>query len=423
MGKISALTRVISRTSVMQYKDHPKPLSEIAHELDVKAVVEASVLRVGESVNITVQLIQADGERPLWGDSYECELKDVFTIYQDVTSTIATEIQITLTPQEEAALVRRKPVDPDAYEAYLTGCMYAVRYSELEMRKGLEYFRKAIEHDPTYAEAYAALAFTYAESDLYFMSREEAYPNVIAAAAKAMELDEGLAESHVALAMMRSTYDWDWNGAEAAHQRALELNPRSVPALLYYGGLLTFMRRGEEAIAVVQKAVEYAPLSVESHQNLGWVSYHARQYDEAIAHFQKTLELLEQSPDSTKEHQIHRQLMWCYIVKEMYDDAFAELAAVEIPADAFDRIWLYTASGRRDEIADVIDEVLAKDPTDDSPWTLAVLGETDRAIECLSRLYEERSTTLFFANVDVVFDDLRSDPRFQELMRRMNFPQ
>jgi serine/threonine protein kinase/tetratricopeptide (TPR) repeat protein len=424
LGKISAFEKVVSRTSVMQYKDAPRPLSEIARELGVKAVVEGAVLRAGDRVNVTVQLIQADNERPLWGDSFERDFTDILSIYKDVTSAIANEIRIVLTPGEEASLARRETVDPRAYEAYLTGRMHAARYTEDEMRKGLEYFRDAIEYDSTYAEAWAALSYTYAEATWYFMSPEESYPNVRAAARKALELDNRLAESHVAQAMIRNTYDWDWEGAEAAYRRALELDPRNEPALLYYAGFLTFMRRGDEAIEMIRRAVDQSPLSVECRQNMGWVYYHARRYDDAIAAYKKTLELLAQSPDSVKEVQLHRQLMWCYIVKRMFDEAFTELTQVEheLRPDSHDHIWLYVASGRRDEIAGVIEEVLAKDTAEINPWILAMLGENDRAIERLQQLYEQHDTFLFFASVDVIFDDLRSDPRFQELMRRANFP-
>jgi serine/threonine protein kinase/Tfp pilus assembly protein PilF len=421
LGKISGLERVISRTSIMRYKENPPSLSEIAREQNVKAVVEASVLRAGERVNITVQLIQADGERPLWGDSFERDLTDVFSIYKDVTTAIANEIRIALTPEEEASLAQTRKVDPKAYEAYLMGCMYSARYSRDAMMKGFEYFRKAVEYDSTYVEAYATMAIRYVDAGVMVMPRDETYPRALAAATKAMELDDGLAESHAAMAAVVSTFEWDWEGAEAAYRRALELNPRSEWALVSYAGFLNFMRRGEEAMATMRTAVEQAPLSVECRQNLGWVSYHARRYDEAIAHFMKTLELLKQSPDSTKEHQIHRQLLSCYIVTEQYEKAFEELAHLKIAPEAYDRVWLYVASGRRDEIADVIEEVLARDTAEINPWTLALLGETDRTIQRLEQLYEQRNTFMLFANVDLLFDDMRSDPRFQGLMRRAGF--
>jgi len=430
LSQISAL-RVISRTSVMQYKEHPKSLRDIARDLAVGAVVEASVLREGDRVRVTAQLIQADPEQQLWGDSFDRQLKDVFSLYSDIARAIAEKIQVTVTPEEAASLTHEHPVDPVAYEAYLKGNAYADKWGIPEFEKSFAYFEQAIAQDSTYAPAYAGLAMAYADAHIFYLPHDIAYPKLKEAATKASKLDAQLAESHIALGMLRSIGEWDWERSEAAFKRALEIDPRNEIARQEYGCFLTYMGRVDEAVAQLRQAVELAPLSLFINQNLGWAYYHSRRTDEAITQFQKTLELITQFPDPLKEKQIHRQLLWCYTMKGMFEQAFTELEIISEGLDpdsprhkyAYDRIWLYVASGRRDEIAEVITEVLAQNTLDIHPWTLAALGETDRLIENLTALYESHSAHMLFINISPgLYGPVRSDLRFQELLQRMNFP-
>jgi TolB-like protein/Tfp pilus assembly protein PilF len=429
LGQIDAL-RVISRTTVMQYKELSKPLPAIARELGVKAMVEASVLHAGDRVQMTVQLIRADPERQLWGDSYDRELSDVFSMYGDVARDVATEIRVKVTPEERALLARQRPVDPEAYEAYLRGMALGRKWGRSDFENARKFLELAIEKDPRFAPAYAELALAYSHAGIVYFKGPEILPQARDAVMKALELDETLAEAQMALGLFRYVFEWDWSGADEAFQRALELNPKSAIAHNEYGQYLAYMGRFEEAVAECRQALYLSPLDLGMNQNLGWVLHHARRFDEAIVQFQKTLELLEEFPDPIKEHQIHKQLGWDYRHKGMFDEAAAEIDAVdeirrregwEGDPCREDRAKIYIELGRRDEVEDMIDELLSNPNV--VPWTAAMLGDKDLAFRRLEEMYEEHNTHMLFLKMAVELESLRSDPRYDDLMRRMNFPE
>ena len=262
LSKIKAL-RVISRTSVMQYKDTRKPLSEIAAELGVDAVVEGSVLRADDRVRITVQLIEANPERNLWAEVYDRELRDILTLSSEVTQAIVQEIRATLTPEEKHRLASARPINPEAHEAYLEGRYHWNKRTAESLNKAIEYFQQAVEIDSNYALAYAGLA------DAYYLlpfagdkPPREAVPKAKAAAMKALEFDESLAEAHVSLAGAAGAYDWDWLRSEMGFKRAIELNPGYATAHHWYGLYLMRLGRYDEAISEITRAQELDPLSV-----------------------------------------------------------------------------------------------------------------------------------------------------------------
>ncbi len=262
LSKIKAL-RVISRTSVMQYKDTRKPLSEIADELGVDAVVEGSVLRADDRVRITVQLIEANPERNLWAEVYDRELRDILTLSSEVTQAIVQEIRATLTPEEKHRLTSARPINPEAHEAYLKGRYHWNKRTAESLNKAIEYFLQAVEIDSNYALAYAGLA------DAYYLlpfagdkPPREAVPKAKAAAMKALEFDESLAEAHVSLAGAAGAYDWDWSRSEMGFKRAIELNPGYATAHHWYGLYLMRLGRYDEAISEITRAQELDPLSV-----------------------------------------------------------------------------------------------------------------------------------------------------------------
>ncbi|MHC4330442.1 MAG: protein kinase domain-containing protein, partial [Planctomycetota bacterium] len=316
LGKIGAL-QIRSRTSIMQYKDAKKPLPEIARELNVDAVVEGSVLRVAEQVRITAQLIHAPTDTQLWGDSYERDLGDVLTLLGEVARTIASQIEITVTPDQEALLAVRRPVNPETYEAYLKGMFYLNQFTPEGREKGLVYLHQAIEKDPSDPLAYAGLAGGYNIIGHGPAPSPEALPRAKAAALKALELDETLAEAHAALAEVKLYFDWDWAGAEQAFRRALELNPNLAEAHAHYAWYLVLFGRLDEALAEMKRARELDPLAPIYSAWLGQQYGFVGQYEEAIDNARKSLEL---NPDFP----MGLYVLGCvYAAKGMYKEAIA----------------------------------------------------------------------------------------------------
>lgn len=421
LGKISAL-RVISRQSMMQYKGTKKSAPQIAQELNVEAVVEGSVLRAGDRVRISVQLIGAVPERHLWAESYDRELRDVLALHSEMARAVAGEVRAKLTPQERALLASARPVNPEAYAAYLRGRYFWSRILVEGLEKALESFQRAIKDDPSYAPAHAGVAFCYARLG-YSRPPKEFFPKAKTAALKAMELDETLAEAHSALAEVKFLFDWDWPGAERDYKRALELNPNSVDAHWQYGlFLVRIMGRSDEGIAEAQRAQQLDPLSLLTNAALASNYLRARRYDEAIAQYKKTLEL---DPNAWLARD---SLAWCYTLKGMYSEALAEYKKLEeFPFDHARLAYLYAVSGKRNEALKAVRELTRSslrqyvDPFDVA-IAYAGLGDKDRVFEWLEKAYGERSAAMPVLKAEPFFDSLHSDPRFQELLRRMNFP-
>ncbi|HWT84062.1 MAG TPA: hypothetical protein VN648_35365, partial [Candidatus Methylomirabilis sp.] len=261
--------RVISRQSVMQYKGSNKPAPEIARELQVDALVEGSTLREGDRVRITAQLIRAHPERHLWSHAYDGDLRNVLALQSEVAQAIVREIRVKTTPQDKIRLAASRPINPEAYEAYLKARYFWSRWGS-DTGKAVDYFEKAIEKDPTYAPAYSGLAMCFS-SQLFWRRPQEVYPKARTAVSKALELDDSLAEAHAALAYTKLLYDWDWPGAEREFRRALELDPNSPDTDFAYSNFLTMMGRFDEAIAVARHGLSVDPLSLTMNAQLGWV--------------------------------------------------------------------------------------------------------------------------------------------------------
>ena len=283
--------RVISRTSVMQYKAAKRPLPEIARALNVDAVVEGSVLRSGERVRITAQLIEAKTDRHLWAKAYERDVRDVLSLQSEVARAIAREIEARLTPQEEARLASARPINAEAHEAYLKGRYSLNKQNEPAIRQAIRYFNEAIEKDPRGAPAYAGLADAYCALRSVYASPREVMPAAKAAALKAVELDPSSAEAHLSLGQVKFYYDFDWPGAESEFRRAIELNPNLADAHDLFATYLAAMQRHTEAIFEIRRARELDPLSLLVMADAGWVYYLGRQYDRAIEESRKAVEL------------------------------------------------------------------------------------------------------------------------------------
>jgi tetratricopeptide (TPR) repeat protein len=263
---------------------------------------------------------------------------------------------------------------------------------------------------------------------MYTSGREE-YPKARNAALRALEIDDGLADAHMALGVMQATFEWDWAGAERSWRRALELGPGNADVHRGYAEFLAFMTRFEEAVEEAQKAIDLDPLTLVNQQTLGWIYYHAGRFDESIAQFEKTLVLLEEFPNSAKEMQIRRQLIWNYMAKGMHETALALIEAWDErwgdPSGSsncdVDRAGIYIAMGRGDEVQELIDDILSREIV--IPWIAEALGERELAFRMLEKLYEEKNTFMVFTKMAIELEGLRSDPRYDDLIRRLNFPE
>jgi len=419
LAQVHAL-RIISRTSAMIYKGTHKPLPEIARELHVDAIVEGSVLRSGDKVRITAQLVEAATDRHLWAKSFDRDLRDVLTLQSDVARNIAHEIQVNVTPQEEARLARSRPVKPAAHEDYLKGLYYWNQFTDQGMKKATEYFQQAIAEDPDYALAYVGLADAYHESAN--ATPNELMPKAKAAVLKALELDSTLGEAHATLGWIKWVYDWDWPGAELEFRRSIELEPDSGAGM--YADYLDAMGRFEEGMRQHKRARESDPISLIGSSNVAYGFYLARQYDRAIEHFKKTLEI---DPGFALAHMSLADLYWR---KGMYKEYVAELqeglrlGGYGQQAEGVGRA--FRSSGPKGAAIFRLQSLKQQRsqgyvPASSIAAAYLRLGEKDNAVTWLEKAYEERDPELAWARVEPVWDGLRSEPRFVDLMRRMGF--
>ena len=423
LGQISAL-RVISRTSVMGYKHVRKPLPQIARELNVDAVVEGTVLRSGEQVRITAQLIEASTDKHLWSQSYQGELRDTLALQSQVARAIADQIRINVNPKEQAALKNVKALNPQAYQSFLKGRFFWNKRTADGLKAALAYFNQAIEEDPKYAQAYSGLADTYSllgDWQYAAMTPKEALPKAKAAAIRALELDDALGEAHNSLAFCLDGFDWDFQSAGKEFRRAIELNPGYATAHHWYAWHLSLLGRYDEAIAEMRKAQDLDPLSLIINADLAELLVLAHFYDESIRQSRKTIEM---DPNFAFAH---NQLAQAYLQKHMNDEAVAELQkAVQLSAGSPTCIAnlarAYVASGKKSEAIKVLNDLRKRSNATYSHGPeiaviYAALGDGDQAMNWLEKGYEERFNPGVLLRPG--FDPLRNDPRFQDLARRV----
>jgi len=427
LARISAL-RVLSRTTAMHYKGVRKPLPEIARELQVEGVVEGTVLRSGERIRISAQLIHAPTDTHLWAETYDRDLRDVLALQSELAQAIAREVRVKLTPHDQAHFAQARRVEPDAYEAYLKGRYYWNRRSGEALPKAIQCFRQAIAKDPGYAAAYAGLADSLSSLGTWsFVPPNEGCAKAKGFALRAVELDPGLAEAHVALAWVTAWYDYDFVAAEREFEQAIELNPRYPTAHYWFGFYLAMMGRYEEGYTELKRAIRLDPRSGVVHWGLGLVFWCSRRYDQAIEQSEKALEL------DASFAPAHALLGWAYPCKSLHEPAITSLRkAVEHSHGASQ--WVgslgeaYALAGHWDEAQKILEQLqeLSKQCYV-TPYIIgriyAALGEKDEAFRWLETAYQERASWMIFLKTDPHLDDLRSDLRFQDLIRRMNFPQ
>ena len=414
--------RVISRTSVMAFKGARKPLSDTAKELNVEVVLEGSVLRVADRVRITAQLTRASSDELLWAESYDRELNDVLALQDELARTIAERVQIKLTPQEEVRLGSAKEVNPEAYEAYLKGRYYWNKRTEPGLKRGIEYFAQAIESDPNYALAYTGLADSYLMLVRYQVLRPtEAFPNGEAAARKALAIDDGLGAAHTSLATILSDYYWDWQEADSEHRRAIELDPNYAAGHKEYSEFLGLLGRSGEAIRVGKRALELDPISVKALGTQGFAFYRSRQYDKAIDALGKALDM----DPSMGPLQIALGLS--YLLNGMYEEGISALQKqgdFTFPLEPY-LGYGYGKAGNSEEAQKILDALQRQAAYRYvSPVFIALvhlgLGEYSRALDWLEKGYEERAWMMLTLKAEPVYDPLRSEPRFHEILKKMN---
>jgi TolB-like protein/DNA-binding winged helix-turn-helix (wHTH) protein/Flp pilus assembly protein TadD len=423
LGQISEL-RVISRTSAMTYKGVRRPLPEIARDLNVDAVVEGTVLRSGDRVRITAQLIRASADKHLWAQSYEVELRDILALQKKVARSIAEQIRMKLNPNERTGLNHPKAVNPEAYEAYLKGRYFWNKRTGEGLKKAIGYFNQAIEKDPNYAQAYTGLADSYAlmgDWEYGVLPPAEAFPKAKAAATKALALDNTLGEAHTSLAFVLDLFDWDWEAAEKEYRQAADLSPNYATAHQWHTWHLIVLGRTSEAITEMRRAESLDPLSLIISADMADVLLIARRYDEAIQQSRKTMEM---DPGFAVAHY---QLGQAFVQKHMYDKGIAELQKA-IGFSGGNKTfrsalaYAYATSGRRNEALEILNDLknrLNNGFSNASEIALIYVGldEKDQAMTWLEKAYGERFNPSVL--IRPCFDPLRSDPRFQGLLRRI----
>jgi len=445
LGKISAL-RVISRTSAMQYKGTKKPLSEIARELNVDALVEGTVARSGNHLRITANLLQASPEKHLWAESYESEVGDALTVQGQIARAVAREIQVKLTPEEQKLLANARPVNPKAHDDYLKGRYLCRKDTREGVDKGIQYFQSAIQEASTEPLAYAGLADCYViigwGGDVFAgdLPPKESLTNARDAARKALQLDGDLAEAHTSLAVAELILNWNWADAEREFKRAIELNPNYSPAHVWYAHYLAAMSRFDESVAEAKRSLELDPISQFTMDFAEWAFYLAHRYDLAVPQSQKSLELAPEFPWA------HYDLGLVYARTGRVSESVQEFTkAEELFGMSQDRLGelrkAYQQSGEKGYWRKILEFCREQSKqrrkfgsTSGYGWgdyaqnvdVAAVqvrLGEFDAAFESLERGYSKHETMLIYLKVDPIWDVLRSDARFQDLIRRVGIPQ
>lgn len=413
--------QVISRTSVMGYKGTSKRLPEIGAELHVDSLVEGTVERVRDRVRIRVQLIRAATDQHVWAESYDREVADVFQLEQDVAREIAQHIG-QLKPEPEPS--RHHAVPQEAHEEYLRGRYRWNERSEAALRMGIGHFKRAIEVDPLYAEAYAGLADSYIMLENWgFVSPADAYPLAEASARKALEIDDSLADAYTSLAYATFLFDWDWSGAEKRLRRAIELNPNYSTAHHFYSVYLMAAGRHDEAQREIERARDLDPLSPAISGVVSWIYYEGRSYDKAMEQCRRAVDMNPAYANSRLD------LGGVYMVRGEYENALAEFGRAQAivgdtPSVRSYLAQAYALSGNKERARGILKGLLASKFV--SPWELALiydaLGDRNQALTQLERAADQRASWIVIMASDPRLDDLHTDSRFNQLVDRVHIP-
>lgn len=424
--------RVMARTTVFRYKGKEPDPQRVGQDLRVRAVLTGRLLQRGDTLIVQTELVDAANGSQLWGAQYNRRVADVLALQEDISREISQNLRLRLTGKEKQQLTKRYTANAESYQLYLKGRFYRNKETAEGLKKGVEYFQQAIRKDPSNALAYAAQADCYTElGALLYLPPKETFPKAKAAALKALEIDESLAEAHAALGYAKFAYDWDWTGSESELKRAIELNPNSEDVHRAYSAYLAVRGRLDEALAEDRRALELDPLSSRLIGFMAFHSFAAGRYDDSIEQFKKALELSPEAP------WLHGMLSWVYAREGEYDRAIAEnegmgpqgyAVSSENQWVAAGLGWVYAKAGHRSDALKVLSEFKELGTqafVDDYNFAIIYvgLGDTDRAFEALERGYDERSSSMVYLKMDNFWNEVRSDSRYADLLRRIGLPQ
>jgi serine/threonine protein kinase/Flp pilus assembly protein TadD len=420
--------RVVPRSKVFQYKQNQRDLEEIGHELNVQAVLTGKVMQRGDSLNIQTELVDVTADAEIWGRQYNRKFSEIITVQEEIAKEVAQKLGLQPTSEEEKKLTKRYTENPEAHQLYLKGRYVWDRRTAPALRQAAGYFQQAIDKDPGYALAWAGLGDCYSLYSFYgVLPPAEAVPKAKEAIAKALEIDDAVAEAHASLVWVKSTYDWDWVGAETEYKRTIELNPNYVEVLTYYSGPLLAMGRLDEALAITKRREQIDPLSLINSTIVGRTLYLRRQYDQAIEQLQRVIET------DANFAQAHLYLGLAYEKKGMFEESIAEFQKGSSLSGGDPRMaaalgHACAVSGKTARAQSVIAELKQQSSQRYvAPVEIAIiyvgLGEKEQAFDWLEKAYRDHSPWLIWLNADPRFDRLHSDPRFADLLRRIGLPQ
>jgi len=418
--------KVMSRSAVSRYKGKEPDVPSVGRDLGVRAVLTGRITQRGDNLTVSAELVDTSDNSRLWGEQYNRKLADALAVQNDIAHQIVEKLRVRLSDTQAAHMTKRQTANPEAYQLYLKGRYFAAQFTPEGLDKGVNYFRQAIALDPAYALAYDGMAYYYALIEDLSVAPSEAMPKLEEAARKAMELDDSLVEPHVEQAYGYTCYDFDWPAAEREFQRAFSLNPNYAPAHEFYSWYLISQGRIDQAVQEGQRAVQLDPLNVEIDSILGWDLYHARRYDQAAAELHRTLELDPSYPAGyyflgevyAQQGKIDDAIAAQRKAAELFGSGSASWPLAEIARD-------YVLAGRLPEARQALRDLLARSqhfhvPPYGIATLYAALGDKDHAFAQLNQAFTQRSFFMDFLKVDPELDSLRSDPRFQDLLARMN---
>jgi TolB-like protein/Tfp pilus assembly protein PilF len=421
--------RVVPRNMTFRYKGKDIDAQKIGKDLNVRAILMGRVFQRGDSLSVQTELVDVLKESQLWGAQYNRKLADILTVQEEIATEISDKLRLRLTGAEQKLLTKRYTESTEAYQLYLKGRYYESRMMEGTWSRGIQYYNQAIEKDPGFALAYVGLAESYSGlSSFGYLAPKDTFPQAKEAAKNALKLDENLAEAHASLAFVAMSYDWNWQEAEKEFKRAIALNPKYATTHMLYSSYLDCMGRFEEGLLEINRALELEPLSLNINANLGGHYLGARQYEQAAKQLTATLEM---EPNFAYAHWL---LGLVYMLKPTLGNAMAELQRAVVLEPSSPRYiaaigFAYAKAGRRSEALKILDDLreLSKrryvPPTSEAGILSPIEDKRDETFEAFERAYEDRSTVMCQIKVNQFYDPIRSDPRFQALLRRMNFPE